>query len=74
MNKGMLWLGSFEFGAGLMYLLDPDVGRRRRARLRDRAVHVISRFGHYLDMAARDVGHRAQGLVAESRARPSAAV
>lgn len=27
-------------GAGLMYLLDPDGGRRRRALARDKAVHL----------------------------------
>jgi hypothetical protein len=68
MNRELLWLGGFGFGAGLMYLLDPDVGRRRRARLRDRVVHAAGRLEHYLDTAARDISHRAQGLVAESRA------
>jgi osmotically-inducible protein OsmY len=69
MNSGFSWLSGLGLGAGLMYLFDPAAGRRRRARLRDKAVHVVSRFEHYLDMAVRDVSHRAQGLVAETRAQ-----
>ncbi len=68
MNKEMLWLSGFGVGAGLMYLLDPSAGRRRRARLRDKVVQATGRLEHYLDMAARDVYQRAQGLAAESRA------
>jgi hypothetical protein len=68
MDKGISWLCGLGLGAGLMYLLDPDAGRRRRARLRDKVVHTANRFEHYLDTAARDLGHRAQGLAAETRA------
>src|SRR5207247_7885451 len=33
--------GAFGLGAGLMFLLDPDRGRKRRARLRDQAVRAV---------------------------------
>lgn len=66
MNRGLIWISGLGLGAGLMYLLDPDRGRRRRTLLRDRAVRAVNRFGHFLDATARDVSHRAQGLAAEA--------
>lgn len=65
-KAGLLLLGGLGLGAGLMYWLDPDRGRRRRALLRD----TINHAGHVLNCAAgtttRDLSHRAQGLWAES--------
>jgi len=55
-------------GAGLMYALDPDRGRRRRALLRDRATHAIGVARDTLDKKARDARNRARGLVAEAGA------
>jgi hypothetical protein len=56
-------------GAGLMYLLDPDGGRRRRARMRDQLVRAAHRTGDAVDATSRDVGNRARGVVAELRSR-----
>jgi hypothetical protein len=56
-------------GAGLMYLLDPDRGRRRRAIVRDRLVRAAHRTGDAVDATSRDVGNRARGVVAELRSR-----
>ena len=56
-------------GAGLMYLLDPDGGRRRRARVRDQLVRAAHRTGDAVDATSRDVGNRARGVVAELRGR-----
>src|SRR5262245_529285 len=50
-------------GAGLLYLADPILGKRRRARARDVAIHgakVIRRAG---DITARDTAHRVKGFV-----------
>jgi uncharacterized membrane protein len=56
-------------GAGLMYLFDPDRGRRRRALVRDQGIHLM----HVLDEAsgttARDVRNRARGILSETRSR-----
>ena len=66
MNQGLLWISGLGLGAGLMYLLDPERGRRRRTLLRDRAVRTVNRVGHFLDASARDVAHRTRGLAAEA--------
>jgi uncharacterized membrane protein len=55
-------------GAGLMYLLDPQQGRRRRALVRDQLVHAWSDLDDMIDTAARDLRNRAQGMFAEARA------
>lgn len=44
MRGGLSQLGCLCLGAGLMYLLDPDQGPRRRARLRDRLANALSGF------------------------------
>jgi uncharacterized membrane protein len=50
-----------------MYLLDPRLGRRRRALARDKAVKVARQLARDANLALRDLAHRAQGVVAESR-------
>jgi uncharacterized membrane protein len=66
-NNGVLTLlGGAAAGAGLMYLLDPDRGNRRRALLRDKAVraeHVGASAG---DKAFRDLRNRAVGVIAQT--------
>jgi hypothetical protein len=57
-------LGGVGLGAGLMYLLDPDGGRRRRALARDKAVHGLKVSGKALRRTSVDVGNRTRGLVA----------
>jgi len=71
MNRGLSWISGIGIGAGLMYLLDPERGRRRRTLLRDRMVRAVNRAGNFLDATARDVSHRAQGLAAEARSLPT---
>jgi hypothetical protein len=53
-------------GAALMYFFDPDMGRRRRALLRDKAVGMSNDLGEAATGAARDLRNRTQGLVAEA--------
>lgn len=53
-------------GAGLMYLLDPDRGNRRRMLARDQAVHGLNLTARAADKAIRDLQNRAQGAVAEA--------
>lgn len=56
-------------GAGLMFLLDPEMGRRRRALARDKIRSFVRRSGRAMDGASRDVASRARGLVIEMRSR-----
>ena len=68
MNKRnpLTLLGGVGLGAGLMYLLDPDGGRRRRALARDKAVHGFKASGKALRRTSADLGNRTRGLVAEA--------
>ena len=60
-------LFSAAAGALAMYFLDPQSGRRRRARTHDKAEHAARRVREAYDVTARDTRHRAQGLQAMSR-------
>ena len=67
--KGLLLLGGIGLGAALMYMLDPDKGRRRRALLRDQLTSASNRASKALGRTSRDLSNRAQGVVAEARKR-----
>jgi gas vesicle protein len=58
-------------GAALAFMLDPDRGRRRRALVTDQMTRASRTTRRALDATARDLGNRARGLAAGSRARPS---
>jgi len=60
-------LTSAAIGALAMYFWDPQAGRRRRARTRDKVEHARRRLRNAYDVTARDARHRAQGLQAISR-------
>lgn len=67
MNRGLALISGIGVGAGLMYLLDPQQGRRRRSLIRDQANSLISRSDDAARVVARDLSHRACGLVAGAR-------
>jgi hypothetical protein len=54
-------------GAGLMYLFDPERGKRRRALVRDKLVHVSHATAQKVGVASRDATNRFQGLIARTR-------
>jgi uncharacterized membrane protein len=62
-------IGGLVVGAGLMYLLDPDRGARRRGLVRDQAARARHKLGDGLDATAHDLGNRAKGTAAELRSR-----
>ena len=62
-------LGSAALAAGAMYLLDPDRGRRRRALLRDQALHAARKTGDGMDALSRDARNRLRGTWACLRRR-----
>lgn len=69
MNKVLVAIGGLGVGAGLMYLADPDHGRRRRARVRDMAVHCSRTAVAIAESTSRDVQHRLTGVAARSVGR-----
>ena len=66
------FLAGAAMGAGLMFLLDPDRGTRRRALARDRILSAGRDAGDDLGARARHLGSRARGLVAGARSRMQA--
>jgi hypothetical protein len=66
-------IGGFGLGVGLgvavMYLLDAENGRRRRALARDRAAHALRRGSRGLKAATRHLSQRARGLAVGARVR-----
>jgi uncharacterized membrane protein len=66
MNKQQILCAGLGLGAGLMYFLDPDRGRRRRAMARDRAAHLVNTADDAIGKTSRDVRNRMSGLVAEA--------
>jgi hypothetical protein len=70
-NRHIDILAGMGFGAGLMFLLDPQQGRRRRATMRDQASRLYHDVEDLVKDAACDISHRARGFVAEIRAYAS---
>jgi len=71
MNKRdqLALLGGVGLGAGLMYLLDPDGGGRRRALARDKAVHGYKTGSQALRKTSIDLSNRTRGLAAQVNSR-----
>jgi CBS domain-containing protein len=63
MNKSMSVIGGAGLGAGLMYLLDPDRGKRRRALVRDQAVRSARKTREAAEATARDTQNRTRGML-----------
>ncbi len=56
-------------GSAVMFLLDPNGGRRRRALMRDKVVRATRKTRDGLDATARDLTNRAGGITAAARGR-----
>jgi gas vesicle protein len=54
-------VGALALGAGLMFLLDPTQGRRRRALIRDKAASYTSQATQYAQSTGRHLSNKAQG-------------
>ena len=61
LEKALIFAGGLSLGARLMYMLDPDHGRRRRAMARDRAIWLAHRAELTIDRGVRDLFNRVQG-------------
>jgi hypothetical protein len=68
MNSSFLmFLAGLGTGATLMYFLDPDGGRRRRALMKDQAVELAHDAGEAINATTEDLSNRAYGLYAETQ-------
>ena len=66
---GLGVLGAAGVGAGLMFLLDPDLGTRRRAILRDKLFSLSRLAAWATDKTSRDVKNRLYGTVVATKSR-----
>jgi osmotically-inducible protein OsmY len=68
MNKRWAMLGGLGLGAGLMYILDPVAGRKRRRTVADTAGSLRKRTsGSAIGRVSRDIGKEAWGLLTEAQ-------
>lgn len=63
---GLMGLGGLGLGAGLMFIFDPDRGRRRRALARDQMTHGARMVSRAASATSRDLSHRLYGTLAGS--------
>ncbi|HET9982335.1 MAG TPA: BON domain-containing protein [Longimicrobiales bacterium] len=63
------FLAGLAVGAGLMYLLDPQQGRRRRALVRDQMVHARHELTDTAAARARHLANRGRGAAIETAKR-----
>jgi hypothetical protein len=66
-SNACAFLCGAALGAAVMYFLDPQGGRRRRALARDKAYSLALDAGDYARKTAVDLGNRAKGLAHEAR-------
>ncbi|MHB8876887.1 MAG: SRPBCC family protein [Myxococcaceae bacterium] len=62
-------VAGFTAGSALVYLLDPQSGRRRRARMRDKSVHVLHQARLSAEAVRKDLAHRFLGLTLKTTHR-----
>ncbi len=63
----VLLAGGIGLGAGLIYLLDPERGRRRRKLMVDKVIRAAHVTAEALDATGRDLRNRAQGVAQITR-------
>lgn len=69
MRSKLRFLGGLVAGLGAMYWLDPRIGGRRRALVRDGAFRMRRKLERGVDATLRDIANRVQGGVASLRSR-----
>jgi uncharacterized membrane protein len=66
-SASALLLGAAGIGAAAVYFLDPERGRRRRAQVRDKVMHLANTMPREIDHTFRDAQNRLRGLAAGPR-------
>jgi uncharacterized membrane protein len=67
MDRQLTVLTGMGLGAGLVYMLDPEMGRRRRKTAVHKALSAAHQSGEATGRAFRDLGNRAHGAAAAAR-------
>jgi uncharacterized membrane protein len=67
MSKTRDILQGIGLGAALMYVADPNTGRRRRAVAKDKVVSAWNKTGSAVSTTSRDISNRARGLASQVR-------
>jgi uncharacterized membrane protein len=65
MNKGLSLISAAGVGAGLMYLFDPDRGKRRRGLLQNKITHVTRLASEVKGKTQRDLRNHLLGAFAQ---------
>jgi hypothetical protein len=66
-SNACAFLAGAAIGAGVMYLFDPQGGRRRRALVRDKAYGWANDAEEYAEKQAHHLSNVARGMVHEAR-------
>jgi hypothetical protein len=67
MREILVMLAGIGVGAGLMYLLDPARGNRRRALIRDKVVKLNRQTQEAVEGRVKDMSNRAKGVFHEAK-------
>jgi uncharacterized membrane protein len=65
MKKSMTMLSGLGLGAALMYISDPNKGKRRRAEARNKVTHTVNIANDAIGKTSRDIANRVTGIAAE---------
>ncbi len=64
-------LTTIGLGAGVMYFMDPQLGPRRRAMVRDKANRFVNDIDESIEKALEDTRNRTRGILSEMIAKLS---
>jgi len=73
-TKGLLMLGCVGLGVGLMYMLDPNGGTRRRALVRDKTRSYWRQTSDLIEKTTREARNRTRGILWKARTQLRSAV
>lgn len=67
MGRLLTILGGLGAGAALMYFMDPEKGRTRRAQMQDKVTGMSNDLRQGIEGRSKDLSNRAKGLLHEAK-------